>query len=82
LNVWKMKPIFSCPQVGEGVVAERRHVLVVDQDPARGGVVEAPDQVQEGRLPRARGAGDRDELAGSTASETPRSAGTVVRPSW
>ena len=50
-------------QVGEGIVAESGHVRIADQDPARRGMVEAADQVQEGGLPGSGGTGDRDELA-------------------
>jgi hypothetical protein len=48
----------------ERVAREARHVLAVEDVPARGGPVETAQQVHEGRLARARGAHDGDEVTG------------------
>src|SRR5262249_38254884 len=43
-------------------VVHPRERLTLDDDVARVGTIETPDDVRERRFPRARGSGDRDEL--------------------
>ena len=63
LKVWKTKPIFSRrrTEVCEG--AEAGGVHAVDEDAAAGGLVDAADQVEQGRFAAAAGAGDGEEFA-------------------
>ncbi len=51
------------PDPGEAVVGEARDVLAREAVRPLGGVVEAAQDVEERRLPRARGADDRDEAS-------------------
>ncbi|MBD0739042.1 hypothetical protein BGM09_06335 [Streptomyces sp. CBMA29] len=48
---------------GKGAVGEVVHVHPFDGDRARGGPVEGPDQVEEGRFAGAAGADERDQFA-------------------
>src|SRR5690606_19741661 len=50
-------------QPGEAGVVELGGCLPVDADHARGGDVDAADEVEKGGLPRARRGGDRRELS-------------------
>jgi len=51
------------PDPRQGVRRQAGHVLAVELVAARARRVEAPEQVHEGRLARARGAHDRHEIA-------------------
>ncbi len=62
LYIWKTKPTLSARQRVELGLGHLGQLVVVDHDRARGGPVEAGDQVQQGRLARARGAHQGEEL--------------------
>src|SRR5262249_30223521 len=51
------------PETRQVFVGQARDRLVVDIDLAGGGRIHAADEVEQGRLAAARGAGDRGELA-------------------
>ena len=45
------------------VVRKMRHIAAVEQIPAAGRLIQAAEDVHEGRLPRPRGSDDRHEFA-------------------
>ena len=57
-------PMWRAPHAGELVLGLAGDLLAGEQDRALVGLVEAGDEVEERRLPAARRAHDRDELAG------------------
>ena len=61
---WNTKPISRLRNSASRAGAHRRQVLAVEPDRARGREVERAEHVQERRLADARGADDRDHLAG------------------
>ena len=63
-NCWKTKPIRPARSAASSAVRQRRDVEAGDRDAARRRAVQRAHQVQQRRLPRARRADDRDELAG------------------
>ena len=60
--------------------AQRRDVLAVEDDPARGRLVEAEDRAPDRRLAAARLADQPERLAAATRSSTPSTA--LMSPTW
>ena len=63
LKDWKMKPRVSWRSVVSCLVAQVLGRPSVDEDRARGRPVDAAEHVEDGRLARARGPGDGDEVS-------------------
>ena len=58
------EPEFAAAEAGEVVFREADDLFAVKEDAARGGVIEAGEEAEEGALSAAGGAHDGDKLAG------------------
>ena len=71
LKPWNTKPIFSLRIARQLVAAQVGHIAAVQEVPARGGAVEAAEEVHEGGLAGPGWSHHRHELRGVDAQADP-----------